>query len=218
MIEVWLAFLTGLAGSPHCIGMCGGIVAALSLGGRGGAGRQLFQLLYNLGRVTTYTLLGIMAGAAGASLDLLSVREASFYLYLAANVLVVLIGVASAAGFSRLNLFSLETSGGTFLAAPLRWALSSASPWRGYPLGVVLGFLPCGLVYAPLAAAAGTGNPVRGGAIMAALGLGTLPLLFLFGSVSSVLSGRMKEGLFRLTGVLLALMGTAGLWRIWAKM
>jgi sulfite exporter TauE/SafE len=219
MIEIWLAFSAGLVGSVHCIGMCGGIVAALSLtrpdGGMGS--RVLGQVFYNLGRITTYTLLGVAAGLVGSSLDLLAVKEVAFWFYCGANLFVICVGLSSLFRWSRFNLTSLETTPARFLARPFR-AAAAGSSFAAFPLGVCLGFLPCGLVYGPLVAAAGTGSPWLGGGMMAALGLGTVPALLLFGSASAAISGAVRDRLFRLLGLLIALMGTAGLWRLLGKM
>ena len=220
MTEIWLAFLTGLAGSPHCIGMCGGIVTALALNVQGEKPRcrLLFQLGYNLGRISTYTLLGVVAGFLGASLDAFALKSLSAWVFVAANGFVMMVGLASVLGSARYNLFTLESSGGRLLASPLRWALAGSSSTRSIPLGLVLGFLPCGLIYAPLIAAAGSGSPVRGGAVMAALGLGTLPVMVGFGSVAAIISDQLKGWHFRLTGLLVALLGFAGLWRTLGKL
>lgn len=220
MTEVWLAFIAGLVGSPHCVGMCGGIVAALSMTNRLGPPRSRLytQALYNLGRVTTYTILGVAAGMIGSSLDLLAVRSVASWFYCAANVFVILIGLASALGVKWFNFYSMESAAGHFLARPLRRAISGSSPLSGFPLGLLLGFLPCGLVYAPLMVAAGSGSPLLGGAIMAALGIGTMPLLFILGSASTAISGVMRDRMFRAVGLIVAFMGMAGLWRVLAKM
>jgi uncharacterized protein len=218
MIEIWFAFLAGLAGSFHCIGMCGGIVAALSMTGSGGAFRFRLrsQLCYNLGRVSTYTLLGALAGLIGSSLDLMAVKSVSFWFLIGANLFVIAVGLASALGLKALNLSSLEGRGARFLAAPLGRAVSGNSI-AAFPLGLVLGFLPCGLVYAPLVAAAGSGSLVLGGATMAALGLGTIPILLMFGTASSAFSCRVRSSMLRLAGLAVALMGAAGLWRALAR-
>ena len=215
MIEIWLAFLAGLAGSFHCIGMCGGIVAALAMtrGGQPLASRLTSQLCYNLGRITTYTLLGALAGLAGSSLNLMALKAASSWFLIGANLFVISIGLSSALGFSAWNLSSLEGRGGRFFAAPLKLAVSSGASLAAFPLGLLLGLLPCGLVYAPLMAAAASGGPALGAATMAALGLGTLPVLLLFGTASSAVSGRLRSVMQRLAGLLVALMGAAGLWR-----
>jgi hypothetical protein len=220
MTEVWLSFLAGLAGSTHCLGMCGGIVAAIALHARdtGPGAQRLILLSYNLGRIGTYTLLGVIAGFMGSSLDMLSMKMAANWVFVAANLFVFLVGMVSFIQVSSFSLFSLESSGGRFFAGILRWAISDANLFRVFVLGLALGFLPCGLVYAPLIAAAATGSPLTGGAIMAALGLGTLPLLFFFGTASAALSARLRGNLFRLVGLFVALIGFTGLWRVLGKM
>jgi uncharacterized protein len=219
MIAIWFAFLAGLAGSFHCIGMCGGFVAALSMTGDAGAfsSRLKSQICYNLGRVTTYTLLGALAGLIGSSLDLMAMKSASSWFLIAANLLVITVGVSSALGWSAFNLSSLEGRGARFFAAPLRLALRGNSPIAALPLGLLLGFLPCGLVYAPLVAAAASGSPASGAATMAALGLGTIPVLLSFGTASSAVSVRLRATMMRLAGLAVALMGAAGLWRALAR-
>ncbi|KAF0216316.1 MAG: hypothetical protein FD174_3770 [Geobacteraceae bacterium] len=218
-MDIWLAFLAGLAGSPHCLGMCGGIVAAIAMADRDGTlrTRQLFQLFYNLGRISTYGALGIAAGFVGSSLDIIAMRSAALWIMAGANLFVLVIGLASALRFSPFTLFALEGSGGKYFSCALRWTLSGVSPLRAYPLGVVFGFLPCGLVYGPLITTVGSGGPLQGGMIMAALGLGTLPLLLIFGSASTALSGRIGGNYLRITGLLVAVMGFVALWRVLGK-
>jgi len=219
MMEIWLAFLAGLAGSFHCIGMCGGIVAALAIAGESqtfGA-RLRAQLGYNLGRISTYALLGALAGWIGSSLNLMALRPVSSWCFIGANLLVILVGLSSALGLNRLNLASLEGRGARFFALPVRRLLSGNSPKNCFPLGLMLGLLPCGLVYAPLMVAAATCGPGLGAATMAALGLGTIPVLLLFGTASSALSGALRSVMLRLAGLAVALMGGAGLWRALAR-
>ena len=220
MTEVWLAFLAGVAGSTHCIGMCGGIVAAIALHARdtNPGTRRLILLSYNVGRIGTYTLLGVIAGFMGATLDVLTMKSAANWVFAAANLFVFLAGLVSFLQVSSFSLFSLESTGGRFFSGVLRWAVNDASLFRAFILGLVLGFLPCGLVYAPLIAGAATGSPLAGGAIMAALGLGTLPLLFFFGTASAALSAKLRGNLVRLVGLFVALIGFVGLWRVLGKM
>jgi uncharacterized protein len=219
MIEIWLAFLAGLAGSFHCIGMCGGVVAALAMtrGSQPFAARLGSQVCYNLGRITTYTLLGALAGLAGSSLDFTALRSVASWFFIGANVFVIVVGLCSALGLSALNLSSLEGSGARFFAAPLRRVVASDSSLAAFPLGILLGFMPCGLVYAPLMVAAASGGAGLGAATMAALGLGTIPVLLLFGTASSAVSGRLRSVMLRLAGLAVALMGAAGLWRALAR-
>lgn len=219
MLQIWLAFAAGAAGSFHCIGMCGGIVAAISLRDKDQAlrARLRSQLCYNAGRIATYTLLGGAAGLIGSSLNLMAMKEIFRWFTLGANLLVIMVGLSSALGLGALNLSALEGRGARFLTAPLRRALTAKSPLASLPLGLVLGLLPCGLVYAPLLIAAGTGSLAQGAATMAAMGLGTLPVLLTFGTASSAISGKLRDLMLRLAGVALALMGVAGLWKSLAK-
>ncbi len=219
MIEIWLAFLAGVAGSVHCIGMCGGMVAALSLTGRCRTlnSRVASQLFYNIGRISTYALLGALAGWAGSSLDLPTMKSFGRWFLVGANIFIILIGIGSALKLGWFSISSLEGGAGHLLAKPLRRLLTGTSPLSALPLGMLLGLLPCGLVYTPLMVAMGSGTPLKGAAIMAALGVGTLPLLLLFGTASSAITGAVREIMFRLVGVIIALMGAAGLWRMFVQ-
>jgi sulfite exporter TauE/SafE len=174
-------FLTGLLGGVHCAGMCGGIVAALA--GQGGGKRLPLHLAYNGGRVLSYALAGALAGAAGSLgllLDgLLPVQSA---LYVLANAMLIglglyLAGVSSVvAWIERLGLALWRR------IQPLTRNLLPADTLpRALALGLLWGWLPCGLVYAVLTTALLTGDALDGAAIMAAFGLGTLPNLLLAG-------------------------------------
>jgi sulfite exporter TauE/SafE len=172
-------FLTGLLGGVHCAGMCGGIVAALA--GQGGGPRLPLHLAYNGGRVLSYTLAGALAGAAGGLL-LDGVLPVQLALYVLANVMLIglglyLAGVSSVvAWIERLGMALWRR------IQPLTRSLLPADTLpRALGLGLLWGWLPCGLVYAVLTTALLTGDALDGAAIMAAFGLGTLPNLLLAG-------------------------------------
>jgi uncharacterized protein len=219
VIEIWLAFVAGLAGSFHCVGMCGGIVAALAMtrGSQPLSARLGSQLCYNFGRVTTYSILGALAGLLGESLNAVVLKGYFSWFLIGANVFVIAVGLGSALGLGRLNLSVMEGNGARFFAVPLRWAVAGNSIWAAYPLGLMLGLIPCGLVYAPLLSAAVSGGPGKGAATMAALGLGTIPVLLAVGTASSALSGALRSAMLRVAGIAVALMGAAGLWRALAR-
>lgn len=219
MTDFALAFLAGLAGSLHCLGMCGGIVSAVALSGRQCplSSRMLHQLLYNLGRITTYSVIGGVAGWLGGSLDLLGLREFSFWFMGGAYVFVLLVGLISVIQADRFSLFFMESTAGRFLVRPLQFILSGRGDFRFYPLGLMLGFLPCGLIYALVVTATASGSPLKGSLIMASLGLGTLPAMLFVGSAASLVTTRIKGMFFRMVGLFVALMGATGLWRVLAK-
>jgi uncharacterized protein len=181
-------FLTGLLGGVHCVGMCGGIVAALS--GSAGTRRPVLHLAYNAGRVGSYAVAGALAGAAG-SLGLLldGLLPVQLALYVLANVMLIALGLYLA-GVSGVATY-LERAGLALWRRiqPLTRGLLPADTLpRALGLGLLWGWLPCGLVYAVLATALLTGDPLAGAAIMAAFGLGTVPNLLLAGLAARRLS------------------------------
>ena len=171
--------VTGFASGVHCVGMCGGIVCAFSAHG-GGLSRQLG---FNLGRISSYAAAGAAAGLLGSAgawvAGALPVQSA---LYVLANVMLLLVGLhlAGAAGW----LTRIESLGAPLwrrlqpLAARL---LPARTPVQAYAAGLAWGWLPCGLVYGALAAAAFAGGPAAGALAMLAFGLGTLPNLIAAG-------------------------------------
>lgn len=174
-------FLTGLLGGVHCAGMCGGIVAALS--GQVGAGRWHLHLSYNLGRILSYAAAGAIAGAAG-SLGLLFDRllPVQLTLYILANLMLIALGLYLA-GLSQVatRLEALGLRLWQRIQPLTRHLLPANSLPRTFGLGLLWGWLPCGLVYGILLTALLTGDPVNGAAVMLAFGLGTLPNLLLAG-------------------------------------
>jgi sulfite exporter TauE/SafE len=174
-------FLTGLLGGVHCMGMCGGIVAALS--GAGGANRLGLQLGYNLGRIASYMAAGALAGFVG-SLGLLlgGALPVQLALYVLANLVLIALGLYLA-GISRVAAIMERLGMGLWRRIqPLAARLLPASTLpRAAALGLLWGWIPCGLVYGILVTAALSGDPLTGATTMAAFGLGTLPNLLLAG-------------------------------------
>lgn len=185
-------FLIGLLGGTHCVGMCGGIVSALTVQIPGQVRRQWpIHLAYNLGRIATYTGLGALLGAIGSVGllfdDFLPVQMA---LYLMANLMLVALGLYLT-GFTRL-LAPLERMGQALWrrVQPLtRRFLPARGLRQAIPLGLLWGLLPCGLVYSVLTTALITGSAAGGAGLMLAFGLGTLPNLMLAGMLLKRLQG-----------------------------
>ncbi len=180
-------FLIGLLGGVHCAGMCGGIVSALSLQmpGKPGTGGPAWtlHLAYNLGRIGSYAIAGALMGALG-SLGLLldKALPVQMVLYVAANLMMVALGLYLT-GLTRALAFTERA--GQWLWRRVQPATKRFLPVRGvaqaFPLGMLWGWLPCGLVYSVLTMAILSGSAARGAAIMLAFGLGTLPNLMLAG-------------------------------------
>ncbi len=176
-------FLIGLLGGTHCLAMCGGIVAALTSGLPGQRPSWTLQLSYNLGRILSYTLAGAAFGTLGSIglllNDLLPVQLA---LYVAANLMLVALGLYLT-GMTRTLTF-LERIGQRLWSRiqPLtRRFLPLRSVSQAFPLGMLWGFLPCGMVYSALTLALLAGSAGRGAGLMLAFGLGTLPNLLAAG-------------------------------------
>ncbi len=212
------AFLVGLLGGVHCVGMCGGIVGTLTLGlpvgVRSQAPRLLpYQLAYNLGRISGYGVAGALLGGLGqAAFQALPLQRG---LYLIAALLMLLLGLYLAGwwpGFARLEAL------GTGLwrrVEPLgRRLLPIQSLGQAVGVGFVWAWIPCGLVYSVLIWALAAGSAVQGALLMLAFGLGTLPTLLGMGMLAG-LAARFTEQawLRRLAGLLVLGFGLHALWQ-----
>jgi len=229
---VLAAFVVGVAGSVHCVGMCGGIVmaaalrspsvqavslgaGALAAGSRGGAGQLSFQLAFNLGRIVTYAVIGGAVGAAG-SLGLLldAVFPVQLALRVIAGALVILVGLYIA-GYGSSVVKGLERAGSGLWRFAQRLGggfFPPDTPGRAVLAGSVWGWLPCGLVYSALATALVSGSATRGAAIMLAFGLGTLPTLVAAGLLAERLrKGLQRPGVRLAAGALVVALGVVGI-------
>jgi len=187
MTHYLLIFFAGLAGSMHCIGMCGGFACAMGADSRGRVATLHRHLIYNLGRLTTYCFLGALVGHLGVLLvghsgdnTVASVAQRS--LAVLSGSLMVYIGLQFF-GYFRRSGHPFVGLGGEFLTRALGDLLKA--PRHGAPLafGVLNGFLPCPLVYALAAQAAVSGGPLPGFLTMAAFGLGTFPAMLMMGGI-----------------------------------
>ena len=204
-------FLVGLLGGTHCVGMCGGIVGALAMGG---ASRWSMHLAYNAGRILSYAAAGALAGALGAaSLGLEGQVPARLLLYLLATLMLIALG-CYLLGATRALAFT-ERAGKALWrrVQPLtRRFLPATTVRQAFPLGLLWGWLPCGLVYSALASALSAGSAARGAALMLAFGLGTLPNLLLAGIVLARLNEFVRRPSVRiLSGLLVLGFGVYGL-------
>lgn len=208
------AFVTGLLGSGHCVGMCGGIVAALSLSGGRQAG-VLFHVLYNLGRVATYTFLGYLVGWLGLAVAYTGgYRQAGSVVMIGADIFVIVVGLGSAGAFRSLNVMTLEFPGPVrSLTSAVRVLRRLPAAVSALPLGLALGFIPCGFLYAVLLNAALTADPTSGAQVMLGFGLGTVPAVLSFGSLAHFLGARARGWMLRGAGAAVAVMGLINLVR-----
>lgn len=183
------AFLLGLAGSLHCVGMCGPIALALPLDRS--ARLQLFGqlLLYNFGRIVTYSMLGAAFGLAGQVIEVaglqkwMTIAAGVFLLALAFFSLKIESSVAVAPGLSRVFFFVKNR-----LAQLLKVNSSSSV----FAVGLLNGLVPCGLVYAAIAGALTMGSVAGGALFMFLFGLGTWPLMLVFSLGGHFFKSKMR--------------------------
>lgn len=208
-----MAFLTGLMGSGHCIGMCGGLVGALSLSEAGRKDGWLFHLLYNAGRIITYTFIGAVVGWLGSALAYTDqFKLVSRSLLLASDVFIILIGLGTACMFTWLNASNLDFTGPMKAMTVAVHGLRRLPPaLAALPLGLLFGFIPCGYLYAVAITAAQSAEVTTGALMLLAFGLGTAPSLLIFGSATHWLSGRARTWMLRVAGLLVAGMGIINL-------
>jgi hypothetical protein len=216
-LSIFSAFLVGLLGGGHCIGMCGGIVGAVSFSLPDHHPRLTYQLAYNAGRVMSYMLAGVLAGLIGASsLFLDGVLPIQKALYLLANLILVMLGLYLAGIWQ--GVLALERIGNILwqqLQPLSRHLLPVRSFQQAFTLGLIWGWLPCGLVYSVLVAALAAGSAMQGGLLMLAFGLGTLPALLLMGIAAAKLKNFLQNlWVRRMSGLLVLGFGLIGLLRL----
>jgi sulfite exporter TauE/SafE len=207
-------FLVGLLGAGHCAGMCGGIVGALSSGPNGT--RPIYHVAYSIGRVGSYSVAGAIAGSVGGIGLLISdVLPLQIVLYVLANVMLVLLGLYLAGISSIAARFESLGSGLWRQVQPLAGRfLPVHSVGSALIVGVLWGWIPCGLVYAVLATALLSGSALDGAYLMLAFGAGTIPNLVVAGLFIYRVIGALRTRLFRtISGALVAGLGTIGLAR-----
>jgi len=206
------AFVTGLLGSAHCFGMCGGLSGLFAVNASVDSLRRNIPMAfaYNLGRVFSYAFLGAVVALVGqAFVD--SIPRLAAPVRLASGLLIVIVGLQVAFGWRFLA--TVEKAGARIwehLAPAAKSLLPVTSMPKALGLGLLWGWLPCGLVYSVLLLAASTANAVEGGLVMVAFGVGTMPAMIATGISASKLSTFMSRNRLG-AGLLIVLLGLATL-------
>jgi uncharacterized protein len=204
-------FVLGLAGSLHCVSMCGPLLLALPFDTATRMRMTGQALVYHLGRVLTYMIMGGLVGYVGQFIALAGMQKG---LSVVAGGLMITMAILSwrvewlATQLPGMNRFH------NFIKRSINTLLRYNHPAATLSLGMLNGFLPCGMVYAALAGAISTSTPLEGGLFMALFGFGTLPLLLVL-----MLAGRSapkswraamtrwQHALFLIVGILLIIRG-----------
>ena len=211
--EYGAIFLIGfLSSMGHCIGMCGGFVVAYTMRIRNQRSRWIPHLLYNIGRVSTYTLLGLFFGFAGQTLQLVAgLQKFQTILQLVAGLAMVVIGLDMGGWLPGARGFSLP--GYAFFHKIIGKRLRFLHGGNLFPLGMAMGLIPCGLVYAAGASAAASGGAISGAFMMMAFGLGTVPALLAVGFSANTISVSLRHKLFRAATAMVIILGLFTLYR-----
>ena len=212
------AFLIGLFGGVHCFSMCGGIVSALSFAlpekYRKRSHLLLYQLYYSLGRILTYVIIGGIAGILGFTLMRLVGASGIKILRTFAGLMLIALGLYL--GGFWFGLRHLEKLGGVLWKklAPLNQRLMPVDSFvKAISIGMLWGWLPCGLVYSTLALATTAGSWGKGMLVMFSFGLGTLPTLLITGSMTLYLSRFIQHPNTRRTAGILVIL--CGIWTLY---
>jgi len=177
-MELWTALIAGLAGSAHCASMCGGISAMLGMGAKP---KQRFIVAYNIGRISSYMLIALLFATVLSSLTA-KMPVALMGLRIVAGVLMVMVGLFLLGKASGIGYVEKLGSYIWRMISPLaRHLMPVDSVLKALGLGMLWGWLPCGLVYSMLAISLAQGTIVLSVTTMFAFGVGTLPALYLIG-------------------------------------
>lgn len=211
---LFAALLTGLLGSAHCVGMCSGISGMFAMHAQQSSIRARLPLAigYNMGRVTSYAILGLTVAFLGST-AVSGIPVLAGPVRFVGGLVIVLVGLQIA--FDWRVLKPLERMGSTIWSgvAPLAQRLVPVTNLpRALGLGLLWGWLPCGLVYSVLLIAATSSGAVNGALIMIAFGIGTMPAMLLTGMGTAQLARIMRQKSARLgLGLLIVALGLATL-------
>ena len=210
-------FLLGFFGGTHCVGMCGGLSSAFALQLPPHLNRIGLIVLLNLGRISSYVVIGLLVGLVGqVGISLDDTRAVQNGLYIAANVLLLLLGLYLAG----ISTAATKIEGiGKPIWKRLNPLLNKLLPIKSVPacfcVGVLWGWLPCGLVYSASLYALGSGSAVHGALYMLAFALGTLPNLLAMGIFAAQLKTLLQKRSIRLLAGLTV--AAWALWRLWVS-
>lgn len=209
------AVLIGLFGSSHCLGMCGGLSSLLGVTAERSNRSRLFS--YNLGRLTSYTVIGALAGLFGEQLLSLS-PQLGFFLRVTAGLLLVAMGLYVSQWWTGLTY--LERVGAHLwrhIQPLVGRLLPIKSHWQALLLGSLWGFLPCGLVYSTLSWAVASAQWQQSALLMLAFGIGTLPAMLSMGFAGEKILQRLRSKNFRLlAGLMIIAMGLVTIFIPWS--
>ncbi len=195
-------FVVGLITSLHCVGMCGGIMLSQTITNKSTSKMEAMKpaLLYNLGRVAAYTLIGGIIGAIGSVFALSLHVKAGLQIF--AGVFMILMGF-NMAGFNAFRKFNIKIP----MPASAVKLLQKPKPRTPFFVGLLNGLMPCGPLQIMQIYALGTGSAISGALSMFMFAIGTVPLMLSFGVLSSLLSKGYTKKILKFSGILIVVLG-----------
>lgn len=194
------AFLTGLLGSFHCVGMCGPIALAVPVTGNTLMEKTTSRLLYNTGRIFTYAVLGFFLGTFGKGLQLAGMQQS---ISITAGVLIILLAVFSTSTIERWIGSPFKLLGGH----RMKQLFNQRTYHSLFLIGLINGLLPCGFVYIGLLGSVATQDAWQGALFMALFGAGTAPLMLAVSMVGQFLSAQVRHRINRWVPLMAVLIG-----------
>lgn len=199
----FVLFVVGMLTSIHCVGMCGGIMLTQSVSKNNNINIKENQIknlmpaiLYNAGRVTSYTIIGGIVGALGSVLSLSLNVKAGLQIF--AGIFMIIMGI-NMAGFSIFRKINIKL--------PWSFCKIKNKPKAPFLVGMLNGLMPCGPLQTMQLYALGTGSAISGALSMFLFSLGTVPLMLLFGAISGILSKGYTKQLLKFSGFLIIILG-----------
>ncbi|WP_300304686.1 urease accessory protein UreH domain-containing protein [Anaerosolibacter sp.] len=194
-----LIFMVGLLTSIHCVAMCGGIALSQSVGEANGGSRFTPSLLYNAGRIASYTIIGGIVGGIGAVVT--PSGQFKGIIAIGAGVFMFLLGL------KMLNILHFPNWLGLRMPKISFGKIGTSNPLRPFFVGLMNGLMPCGPLQTMQLYALGTGSVVKGALSMFFFSAGTVPLLFIFGAITSAISSKSGRTMMKASAVLVMVLG-----------
>ncbi len=216
-MEYLLLFTAGFLSSMHCIGMCGCFVTAYSMNLKGSNTKKAFShLLYSFGRITTYTFIGLIMGFLGSNLFFLSkMAGIQGYVTVFAGLVMIWLGLSMSGILPKISfLDKMSSYFFKFTQKSFNNLMKKKGMFSTYPLGVVLGFLPCCLLYTVELQAMMSGSPIKGALSMFSFGLGTIPSMFSFGMLINIIDNKTRKKLLSFASYVIVLLGISSIYRV----
>lgn len=201
---LWSAFVLGLLGSFHCVGMCGPIAFMLPVD-RTNNYKKITQItVYHIGRLLTYSIIGLIFGLIGKSLYLFGFQQ---QLSIIIGIIMILIVIIPEKTFNKYNLSKPIYKAISKVKSALGAAFKKKTTDTFLTIGFLNGFLPCGLVYMALFGAIAGGDALKGSLYMAVFGLGTIPLMTTAIYFSQFLKGAARQKIQKIIPVFVVIIG-----------